>query len=255
MSLSEAARRPPIRNRAPTAPNDRRRLHGSIAHDLAVAIIGGRYRPGDVLPNEDVFSQRLSVSRTAYREAVRILAAKGLVESRPKTGTRICERARWAVMDPDVLAWHLEADPSIAFITQLFELRRIIEPPAAALAALRRGEEDLQTMRAALDEMGRDKISTARGMQADLDFHHAILVAARNDALTALSSGIGTTIRWSTAFKIRAGVMPRDPIGEHWRVYEAIRAGQEAEAGEAMRVLVDDALEATRRALGENTLV
>lgn len=250
MGLTEMQRRTPIRNRAPTAPNDRRRLHGSIAHDLAVAIIGGRYLPGDILPNEDASSQRLSVSRTAYREAVRILAAKGLVESRPKTGTRICERSRWTVMDPDVLAWHLEANPSIEFITQLFELRRMIEPPAAALAAQRRGDEDLSTMRAALDEMGRDNISTDRGMQADLDFHHAILVATRNDALSALSSGIGTTIRWSTTIKIRAGVMPRDPMVEHWRVYDAVLSGDAPAAEVAMRILVDAALAATRRALG-----
>jgi DNA-binding FadR family transcriptional regulator len=235
--------------RAPTAPNDRRRLHGSIAHDLAVAIVGGHYKPGDVLPNEDVFSQRLAVSRTAYREAVRILAAKGLVESRPKTGTRICERSRWNTIDPDVLAWHLEAEPSEGFIRQLFELRRIVEPPAAALAAQRRTENDLGAMRSALAVMGMDRLNTEAGMLADLDFHHAILVAARNEPLAALSSGIGATIRWTNMFKQREGALPRDVVADHVRVYDAIAASDPEAARLAMTALVDDALETTRKAL------
>ncbi|MEJ1159957.1 FadR/GntR family transcriptional regulator [Prosthecomicrobium sp. N25] len=248
MSLREKVR--PERRAAavPTAPNDRRRLHGSIAHDLAVAIVGGRYRPGDVLPNEDLFSQQLSVSRTAYREAVRILAAKGLVESRPKTGTRICDRTRWNIIDPDVLAWHLEAAPSDGLIDALFELRRIVEPAAAGMAAERRTDDDLAAMLTALTLMERDGLSSERALQADLEFHHAILVATGNEPLTALSSGIGTTIRWTTTFKQRTGTLPRDPLAEHRQVFEAIQARDAAGARATMTALIDQALAATRDA-------
>src|SRR4051812_22408470 len=81
------------------------RLHGTIARDLGVRIVSGRSRPGDLLDNEIQASERLKVSRTAYREAIRILNAKGLVHSRPKVGTRVSEPESWHLLDPDVLAW------------------------------------------------------------------------------------------------------------------------------------------------------
>ena len=112
-------------------PTGARRIHGSIAHELGVAIVTGGYSPGDVLPGEVEFSEQLKVSRSAYREAVRILAAKGLVESRPKAGTRVSDRARWNLLDPDVLAWTFEGEPGEGHIRDLFELRRIVEPAAS----------------------------------------------------------------------------------------------------------------------------
>ena len=87
------------------------RLHGTIARDLGVRIVSGRFRPGDILDGEIDASDRLEVSRTAYREAVRILAAKGLVESRPKVGTRVSLPERWHLLDPDVLSWIFEREP------------------------------------------------------------------------------------------------------------------------------------------------
>ena len=87
------------------------RLHGSIARDLGVQIVSGHYEPGHVLDGEIEASERLEVSRTAYREAMRILAAKGLVESRPKVGTRVSPQARWHLLDPDVLSWIFAGEP------------------------------------------------------------------------------------------------------------------------------------------------
>src|SRR5262245_1388692 len=85
-----------------------RKLHSRIAHLLGTRIIGGAHKPGETLPNEEQLAADLSVSRTALREAIRMLLAKGLIESRPRTGTRITSRSRWNMLDPDVLAWHLE---------------------------------------------------------------------------------------------------------------------------------------------------
>ena len=82
-----------------------RRLHGSIAHKLGVAILSGKYAPGDKLSGEVAFAEELNVSRSAYREAVQVLIAKGLVESRPKAGTKVLPRGRWNLLDPEVLAW------------------------------------------------------------------------------------------------------------------------------------------------------
>ena len=85
------------------------RLHGTIARDIGVRIVSGRIQPGAILNGEIEASERLHVSRTAYREAVRILAAKGMVESRPKFGTRISETRRWHLLDPDVISWIFSA--------------------------------------------------------------------------------------------------------------------------------------------------
>ena len=114
------------------------RLFGQVAQKLAVTIITGAVRAGELLPNEDDLRSDISVSRTAYREAVKVLTAKGLVEARPKSGTRAAPRDRWNLLDPDVLSWHFEADPNEKFIRDLFELRRFVEPSAARLAAQRR---------------------------------------------------------------------------------------------------------------------
>ena len=98
------------------------------------------------------------MSRSAYREAVQVLSAKGLVESRPKTGTRVLPRNRWNLLDPDVLAWAFSGEPDIHFVRSLFELRAIVEPAAARLAAERRDKVDLKEMRDALADFKGGKI-------------------------------------------------------------------------------------------------
>lgn len=214
------------------------RIHGTIAHDLGVAIVGGVRKPGEVLGGEIEASAALGVSRTAYREAIRILSAKGLVESRPKAGTRVLPRRHWNMLDPEVLAWTFEGEPDTEFILNLFELRAIVEPAAAALAARRREPEDVEAMRAALADMERHTLATAEGQAADQLFHRAILKAARNEPLAALASSVGAAVRWTTAFKQRQGALPRDPQSDHVRVCEAIAAGNADEARAAMSELL-----------------
>lgn len=223
-----------------------RRLHGAIAHKLGTAILSGEYAPGDTLSGEVAFSEALDVSRSAYREAVQVLTAKGLVESRPKAGTRVLPRNRWNLLDPDVLAWAFAGEPDVGFIRSLFELRGIVEPAAAALAAQRRERTDLTVMKNALTAMRRHTLATEAGRAADRDFHDAILHATRNDALIVLSASIGAAVSWTTQFKQRARALPRNPIPDHVKVYDAIAAGDASGASEAMRVLVELALEDTQ---------
>jgi DNA-binding FadR family transcriptional regulator len=218
------------------------RIHGAIAHDIGIEIVGGKRRPGDVFGGEIEASEALGVSRTAYREAIRILAAKGLVESRPKAGTRVTPRSRWNLLDPDVLAWTFEGEPEPAFIFELFELRGVIEPAAAAFAARRRSEAELAEMRAALDDMARLGLADAAGQAADQRFHRMILSAARNEPLAALASTVGAAVRWTTKFKQRTRALPRDPLPDHIRVYDAIAAGDAAAANAAMAELLQLAL-------------
>ncbi|MCD2323073.1 FadR family transcriptional regulator [Sphingomonas sp. IC-56] len=226
-----------------------RRLHGAIAHKLGAAIVSGEYAPGDRLEGEVAFSETLNVSRSAYREAVQVLVAKGLVESRTKAGTRVLPRNRWNLLDPDVLAWAFTGEPDIEFIRNLFELRQIVEPAAASLAAQRRDRDDLKSMKTALTAMRKHSLATEAGRAADRDFHNALLQATRNEAVVALSASIGAAVSWTTQFKQRARALPRNPIPDHVRVYDAIAAGDAAAAAEAMRTLVDLALEDTRSAM------
>lgn len=218
------------------------RLHGIVARDLGVLIVSGHYRPGDLLDGEIEASERFSVSRTAYREAVRILAAKGLIEVRPKVGTRVLPREKWHLLDPDVLSWIFEFEPDDHLLKSLFELRNIVEPKAAELAAERRTEDQLERMENALKRMADHSLATDEGRLADQQFHSALLEASDNPFLANLTSGISAAIEWTTIFKQRGGPLTRDPMPDHIRVFEAIAASDGDEARRAMAYLVEMAL-------------
>ncbi len=224
------------------------RIHGTIARDIGIRIVSGIHQPGEVLDGEVAASDQLHVSRTAYREAVRILAAKGLVESRPKTGTRVSARSKWQLLDPDVLSWLFEYEPDDAMLAGLFELRKIVEPQAAALAAERRTSEDLERMRRALEAMDDHTLGTEEGRAADQDFHAALLDASGNPFLTTLTSSVGAAVAWTTVFKQRLDPLPRDPVPDHRDVYDAVAAGDAPGAHRAMTKLVEMAFEDTTRA-------
>ena len=225
-----------------------RRLRGAVAHKLGVAILSGHYLPGDTLPGEVVFAEELDVSRGAFREAIQVLTAKGLVASRPKAGTSVLPRDRWNLLDPDVLLWAFAGEPDENLVRSLFELRLVIEPAAAAMAATRRDKSDLRKMRDALAIMRRLSLATDRGREADRAFHDAMLKATRNDAMVTLSASIGAAVNLTTRYKQRLRALPRDPIPDHVRVFDAIAAANPDEASAAMRSLVQLALDDTQSA-------
>ncbi|MFD0945382.1 FadR/GntR family transcriptional regulator [Sphingomonas canadensis] len=226
-----------------------RRLRGAIAHYLGRAIVSGAIAPGEKLTGEVANAEALDVSRSAYREAVQALAAKGLVESRTKAGTRVLPRSRWNLLDPDVLAWAFSGEPDPGFVHDLFELRAIVEPAAARLAAERREKQDIAALKAALAKMRRHTLATEAGRSADREFHDALLQATRNSALTTLSASIGAAVSWTTQFKQRTKALPRDAVPDHVRVSDAIAAGDPDAAEEAMRALIDLAFRDTRHSM------
>lgn len=225
----------------------RSRLHGSLAHRIAADIIRGTLAPGELLPNEDKASASFGVSRSAYREAIRTLAAKGLVVALPKVGTRITPRSSWRILDPDVLGWHFELEPSDEFIRNLFELRKIVEPSAAALAATRRSEEELSRLADSLARMARMNPRTGGWLNAIIAFHQDILTAGRNEAITSLWPAVQTTLRWSVKLQMMLPTLTlaHDPVADHARVFEKI-ASQNAEGAlQEMALLIDAALSDT----------
>lgn len=207
--------------------------------------MSGRHPPGAVLTGEAKTSSELKVSRGAYREAIRILAAKGLVESRTKSGTRVSERRRWNMLDLDVLAWMFETEPAETFVRDIFELRMIVEPAAAALAAERRTTHELARMGHALEEMGRLGLLDARGRAADQAFHNMILEATRNEPLVTLSGTIAAAVGWTTIFARRERSALRDPMPDHRALYDALVRGDGMGARIAMIALIDHALDDT----------
>lgn len=217
---------------------NRRRLKGSIAQQLAVQILSGKLPQGHVFPGEIEFAEQIGISRSALREAIRVLAAKGLVDSRPKSGTRVTPRRQWSMLDPDLLAWQFEAEPSRKFIHDLFELRMMVEPQAAALAAARRSDRDVAAMASALEAMARHGLSTEQGRLADQQFHMVMLEATANEMVLALASSIMAAIAWTTIYKQRERELPRDPIPDHQRLFDAIAAADPSAAHEAMEELV-----------------
>ncbi len=211
-----------------------------------MAILSGAYQPGDSLEGEIEQSLAMGVSRTPYREAIRILTAKGLLESRPKAGTRVTPRSRWNLLDPDLLAWTFSGEPDPAFVKALFELRGVIEPAAAAFAAERRSDAHVAAMRHALSQMKQSGLASEAGQAADQQFHRLILEAAHNEALATLASSVGAAVSWTTRFKQRQSALPRDPLPEHIDVFDAIEAGDASSARRAMERLVGLALEDMR---------
>lgn len=230
------------------------RSHGTLAHKIAKQIITGQLAPGALLPNEEKASASFGVSRSAYREAMRTLAAKGLVVALPKVGTKISSRANWQLLDPDVLAWHFEAGPDEAFVRDLFELRSAVQPKAASLAALRRNEQDISDLADALARMARTNPTSGGWLSAVVSFHQTILLASKNAAIASLWPVIGTNIRWSMKLQMMLPSLKlvRDPVADHARVFETVASQNASEAARAMEMLIEatliDNLENLKRA-------
>jgi DNA-binding FadR family transcriptional regulator len=214
------------------------RVHGSIAREIGLSIVSGRLRPGHVLAGEVEASEKRHVSRTAYREAIRILGAKGLIHSRPRTGTRVSQISEWHLLDPDVLEWLFSGDPKPEVIHGVFELRTIVEPAAAALAAARRSQAHLAGMRSALDRMSLHTLNKVEGREADKAFHAALLAATANPFVISLTNGVTAAVNALTLFKQRLAKITRDPVPDHVRVYDAIAAKDADGARDAMARLI-----------------
>jgi len=228
----------------PLFTTSRSRLHGSLAHRIASDIIRGSLEPGALLPNEDKASASFGVSRSAYREAIRTLAAKGLVLALPKVGTKIAPRAAWSILDPDILGWHFELGANEEFIRDLFELRKIVEPSAAALAAMRRSEDGLSRLADSLARMARMNPRTGGWLNAIIAFHQELMTAGRNEAVSSLWPAIQTTLRWSVKLQMMLPTLSlaHDPVADHARVFEKIVSQNAEGALTEMALLIDTAL-------------
>ncbi len=160
-------------------------VHTSIANEIGQRIVRGDYLPGAILPNEAGWAKTFDVSRSAVREAIKMLMAKGLLNSRPKVGSWVEARERWNLLDRDVLTWYAMSPDREKFLKTVQEFRYLIEPEAAAFAARRRSEEQMAEISAACREMGAAR-SLPERTEADTRFHLSILHASGNELLVPL---------------------------------------------------------------------
>ena len=213
-------------------------LPETLCAELAREIVAGRHGTG-MLPTEAELVLRFGASRATVREALKLLKAKGMVDPRPNLGTRIRPRAEWNLLDADVLAWRVAAQPLPAFAAGVAEVRRLIEPAAAAMAADRADDPARAAMAdayAAMEAAGTDRAAFSA---ADLRFHEAILAATGNDLMAAFGALVHTALALSFDLSSRSAAAPRGALPSHRRVLDAILAHDAPGARDAMLALLD----------------
>jgi DNA-binding FadR family transcriptional regulator len=219
---------------------EHRGLHERVMDEIGQRIISGELPPGKALPNEAELSSALGVSRTALREALRVLAAKGLLEAKRKIGTVVRVRESWNFLDPEVLSWLLQTDDSARVITELYELRHLIEPIAASLAAKNATASDVNVLRVAYEQMEQAGDDGEKIMAPDLKFHRAIIAASGNRLFSSLAHVIGA------ALSVNFELVRDTPRGQkhsmpaHKKVLDGIIAHNAPAARVAMQELIED---------------
>lgn len=173
-----------------------RKLYQYVVEEIGQQIIRGAYGIGDILPTEDRLSEEMQVSRGVLREAIQVLAQKGLIQTRPRIGSQILPRKKWNLFDPDVLVWRLQIEDKTTFLKDVTEVRRLIESEAAKQAARRATEVEIDDIKTLLDRLKEklddpDSYNYDAYLSLDIRFHTMILEASHNDLLAQ----IGRTIR------------------------------------------------------------
>lgn len=210
-----------------------------IARDVARLILTGVWREGTMLPREVELASRFDVSRASIREALSLLKAKGLIASKQKAGTHVRARIDWNMFDAELLDWTLSKLPTQEFANQLLEIRRIVEPEACAICALRGTDEDFARIERAyrgMDAAGMDRLAYS---EPDLQFHRGILIATGNDFLIAFGATVAAALRTSFNMSTQNPGAPRKSLPYHRAVLDAIWARDPNVARQAMHKLMD----------------
>lgn len=215
--------------------NRLRGVHGQTVEALAGRILTGEIGEGDTL-DLPALREELDVSLTALREALKVLSAKGMIDARQKRGTFVQPRSSWNLLDTDVMRWQTQANSDHSLFDELTEMRVIVEPAAARLAAERATDADIEALNGAVDRMAaaRDLAATVR---ADLDFHRLLMTATHNTFLTQVERIIA--IGLAERDKLVHGSVDDDPVPSHRAVLDAIASRDPEAAYAAMRALVD----------------
>ncbi|MGX1926782.1 FadR/GntR family transcriptional regulator [Vibrio sp. NH-7] len=212
----------------------KRSLHVQVAREIARGILSGKLAQGSILPGEMDLCEQFGVSRTALREAVKLLTSKGLLESRPKVGTRVIDRAYWNFLDPQLIEWMDGLADTDQFCSQFLGLRRAIEPEACALAAKHATAEQRielsETFQKMVEVAEAPVFDQAKWMEIDTKFHSLIFNATGNDFYLPFGNILTTMFVNFIAHSSEEG---STCINEHRQIYDAIMAGNSDKARQA----------------------
>ncbi len=232
-------------------------LHHRVTRALAIRVLEAE-RAGETLnfPNEAELCGQLGVSRTIVREAVKVLADKGMLAVRPRSGTSSKPRSEWNLLDPDILGWQAELQPDGRILRDLCEVRLAIEPVAAGFAALRASPKEVATIGRCLEALESKAFDAGSGIEPALQFHAAVVAACHNPLLQQLSAAIRHPFRTALAYAARLRASGELGLAAHRSLFEAIsrrdplkaRAAADEIVGLAM-LMVEEVLryEASRR--------
>jgi DNA-binding FadR family transcriptional regulator len=238
---AEAPRAPPRFAAAPKRPSERATSQtDKVVREIGLAITSGRFPANGLLPRDAELMRHFDVSRTVLREALKILSGKGLVRSKTRVGTRVRNRSEWSLFDPELLMWHASTGFDEHFIKYVGEIRLALEPEAAALAALRHSERDLDVLRGYVERMEQAMVSLRDFVDADLAFHLAVAEASGNPFMRAISALIEIALNAALA-KSWPGDEPQGvarSAADHRAILEAIAARDPERARATMLVVI-----------------
>ncbi len=230
----------------------RERLHTRITEALARRVIQAEQNAEAlVFPKEEILCQQLGVSRTVLRESMKVLADKGMIEMKPRAGTRARPRSEWRLLDPDILAWQAEIYVDAAFLRDLCEVRLAIEPTAAGFAAVRATPEEIAKIENSLRER-EAKSDSANGeeiIDLDLSFHTAVVAASHNPLLKELSGIIRQPFRIALSITSRFPSTVQLGLEAHHALLSAIRKHDPMAARRAAEEVVGLAMLAVERVI------
>jgi len=240
----------------PSRKMERGRSHLEIAATLGGEILSGARPPGSRLPSMDEMFQMFGVSRLVVREVMRTLAAKGMVTSKARVGTKVSDPAQWNWLDAQVLGWRGKIGLDQAFLRQLTQIRLALEPAAASLAAKNRNEQDLDMLRAALKGMYGSGDDHQKFVQADRNFHDSVIAATHNPFFYASNSATEVALfRFLSTISVAVTSNERTHVrsaAQHEQIFKAIAEGKSRAAAQAMARVIRDGLKFARAA-GKDT--
>ncbi|WP_322044618.1 FadR/GntR family transcriptional regulator [Paraburkholderia sp. J67] len=227
----------------------RKSMHARIVQELGMQIVGGTFAPGQRLPPEPTLCETYGVSRPVLREATRVLVAKGLVVSKPRVGSVVRPRDEWHMLDPDVLFWTVNSLPEGEFFRSLMTVRQIIEPAAAALAAISATDEERARIAAAYARMEEAKTASDL-LEPDLEFHRAIMAATHNDMLAYIGNMLSLALTESIKLTSRHPNTHALSLPRHKAILTAIEHRDALAARQASVVQLDNARADAKSILG-----
>lgn len=240
-----------------------RGILGAAVANLGARIVGGEWKEGESIPKEADLVDELGVSRSVIREAFRILGAKGLIRSRTSDGTRVMQRTGWRLLDPDVMDWRIQAGDTESLLQDLLKVRLVLEPGVAFNATIMATDEDRERVKTTWaekqrvfdDDAGDHEERRQDFIDTDLEFHRAMIATVGSEILEQLFSVIEAALELLLDLQMRAKGYTKKMIGMeeshvlHRAVYDAFMSNDPLAAQEAMRALINRAIEDAQKGL------